>query len=60
MRFGRLCHCRTDTPHLLAWRDARLDRVELAYWRTPIGEAVDFVIEVGGTLLARSTPLLAQ
>jgi len=36
---------------LLAWRDAQVDRVELAYWRTTIGEEVDFVIEVGGTLL---------
>jgi len=36
---------------LLAWRDARVDRVELAYWRTTIGEEVDFVIEVGGKLL---------
>ncbi|HEX9565291.1 MAG TPA: ATP-binding protein [Gemmatimonadaceae bacterium] len=33
---------------LLAWRDARLDRVELSYWRTSIGEEVDFVIESGG------------
>ena len=36
---------------LLAWRDARVDRVELAYWRTTIGEEVDFVIEAGGKLL---------
>jgi uncharacterized protein len=36
---------------LLAWRDARADRVELGYWRTTIGEEVDFVIEAGGTLL---------
>lgn len=36
---------------LLAWRDARVDRVELAYWRTTIGEEVDFVIESGGSLL---------
>lgn len=36
---------------LLAWRDARLERVELAYWRTTIGEEVDFVIEAGGKLL---------
>lgn len=36
---------------LLAWRDARVERVELAYWRTTIGEEVDFVIEAGGKLL---------
>ena len=36
---------------LLAWRDARLERAELAYWRTATGEEVDFVIESGGTLL---------
>lgn len=36
---------------LLAWRDARLDRAELGYWRTAIGEEVDFVIEASGRLL---------
>jgi len=36
---------------LLAWRDARLDRAEVFYWRTAIGEEVDFVIEAGGKLL---------
>ncbi len=36
---------------LLAWRDARLERAELGYWRTAIGEEVDFVIETGGRLL---------
>lgn len=36
---------------LLAWRDARLDRAELGYWRTAIGEEVDFVVEAGGSLL---------
>lgn len=36
---------------LLAWRDARIDRAELGYWRTTIGEEVDFVIETGGKLL---------
>lgn len=36
---------------LLAWRDARLDRAELSYWRTTIGEEVDLVIEAGGRLL---------
>ncbi|MBS0398572.1 MAG: ATP-binding protein [Proteobacteria bacterium] len=50
---------------LLAWRDARVDRVELAYWRTTIGEEVDFVIETGGKLLpievkATAKPRLAD
>ena len=50
---------------LIAWRDARVDRVELAYWRTTIGEEVDFVIETGGRLLpievkATSKPRLAD
>jgi hypothetical protein len=36
---------------LLAWRDARVDRAELGYWRTSIGEEVDLVIEAGGKLL---------
>lgn len=36
---------------LLAWRDARIERAELGYWRTTIGEEVDFVIEAGGKLL---------
>jgi predicted AAA+ superfamily ATPase len=36
---------------LLAWRDARLDRAELFYWRTAVGEEVDFVIEAGHHLL---------
>jgi hypothetical protein len=36
---------------LLAWRDARLERAEIGYWRTANGEEVDFVIEAGGKLL---------
>ena len=36
---------------MLAWRDARLEHAELFYWRTTIGEEVDFVIEAGGHLL---------
>jgi predicted AAA+ superfamily ATPase len=36
---------------LLAWRDARVERAEVLYWRTAIGEEVDFVIETGGRLL---------
>ena len=48
-----------DGPHLenlvlhdlLAWRDARLERAEIGYWRTASGEEVDLVIETGGRLL---------
>ena len=36
---------------LLTWRDARLERAEILYWRTAIGEEVDFVIEAGDRLL---------
>lgn len=36
---------------LLAWRDARLERAELGYWRTTTGEEVDFVIETADRLL---------
>ncbi len=36
---------------LLAWRDARLARAELGYWRTATGEEVDFVIESDDRLL---------
>ena len=36
---------------LLAWRDARLDRADVFYWRTTIGEEVDLVIESGDQLL---------
>ena len=36
---------------LLTWRDTRLDRSEVYYWRTTIGEEVDFVIEAGDRLL---------
>ena len=50
---------------LLAWRDARGERAELGYWRTAIGEEVDFVIETGGKLLpievkSTSRPRLAD
>jgi len=50
---------------LLAWRDARLERVEIGYWRTTIGEEVDFVVEAGGRLLpieikATARPRLAD
>ncbi|MFZ5788952.1 MAG: ATP-binding protein, partial [Acidobacteriota bacterium] len=36
---------------LLAWRDARLERAEVFYWRTATGEEVDLVVEVGDVLL---------
>lgn len=36
---------------LLAWRDARLGRAELCYWRTTSGNEVDFVVETNGQLL---------
>jgi hypothetical protein len=36
---------------LLAWRDARLERAEIGYWRTASGEEVDLVVEAGGKLL---------
>ena len=36
---------------LLAWRDARLERAEVFYWRTAVGEEVDLVIEAGAQLL---------
>jgi len=36
---------------LLSWRDARLERAEISFWRTRTGEEVDFVVEVGGRLL---------
>lgn len=36
---------------LLAWRDARLGHAEVLYWRTTVGDEVDFVLEVGDQLL---------
>jgi predicted AAA+ superfamily ATPase len=36
---------------LACWRDSRVGRVELLYWRTTTGEEVDFVIETPGELL---------
>lgn len=37
---------------LVAWRDARLERAEIAWWRTAAGEEVDFVVEdAAGRLL---------
>jgi predicted AAA+ superfamily ATPase len=50
---------------LLVWRDARLELAEIAYWRTAIGEEVDFVIETAGRLVpievkAGAAPRLAD
>ena len=36
---------------LLVWRDARLERADICYWRTAIGEEVDFVVESAGRFL---------
>ena len=36
---------------LVAWRDARLERAEVYYWRTAAGREVDFVVESGDQLL---------
>ncbi|MFO1219896.1 MAG: ATP-binding protein [Burkholderiaceae bacterium] len=36
---------------LLAWRDARLARAEIGYWRTASGDEVDFVVEADDKLL---------
>ena len=35
---------------LLTWRAGRIDRVEIHYWRTTLGEEVDFIIETGGRI----------
>ena len=50
---------------LVAWRDARLERADIGYWRTAIGEEVDFVVEAGRQLLpievkASARPRLAD
>lgn len=37
---------------LLAWSGALADRAEILYWRTAVGEEVDFVVEWKGRLLA--------
>lgn len=36
---------------LLVWRDARLERADVSYWRTAAGEEVDLVVEADGRLL---------
>jgi predicted AAA+ superfamily ATPase len=50
---------------LLAWRDSRLERAEVTYWRTSIGEEVDFIVESGDRLLpievkSNTRPRLAE
>lgn len=50
---------------LLAWKDSRIPRPEILYWRTTTGEEVDFVIEWQGRVLpvemkATSQPRLAD
>lgn len=44
---------------LLCWRDARVERADVLYWRTAAGEEVDFVIETGRHLIpieVKATP----
>jgi hypothetical protein len=36
---------------LLVWRDVRTERAEILYWRSTVGEEVDFVIECQGKLI---------
>lgn len=36
---------------LAAWRDARVNRAEIFYWRTTTGDEVDFVIETNDRLI---------
>ena len=36
---------------LMVWRDARISRPELFYWRTQTNEEVDLVVEVDGKLI---------
>ena len=50
---------------LLAWRDSRIPRPEVLYWRTTTGDEVDFVIEWQGRILpvevkATSQPRLSD
>lgn len=44
---------------LLCWRDARVERADILYWRTATGEEVDFVVEAGRQLIpieVKATP----
>ena len=36
---------------LMAWRDSKIERVKPFYWRSSVGEAVDFVVEAVDSLL---------
>jgi len=36
---------------LLAWRDERIEHAEVLYWRTTVGDEVDFVVETAGRVL---------
>jgi uncharacterized protein len=50
---------------LIAWRDSRVAEAQITYWRTAVGEEVDFVVETGGKLLplevkATSRPRIAD
>lgn len=36
---------------ILSWREGRRESAEVMYWRTTLGEEVDFVVETGGKLL---------
>lgn len=50
---------------LIAWRDSRVAGAQITYWRTAVGEEVDFVVEAGGKLLplevkATSRPRIAD
>ena len=36
---------------ILGWRETAIPRPEIFYWRTSVGDEVDFVIETGGRLL---------
>jgi uncharacterized protein len=36
---------------LLAWREGRPDRADILYWRTAVGDEVDFVIETSRSLI---------
>lgn len=45
---------------LLAWRDSRIPRPEILYWRTATGEEVDFLIEWQGRILPVEVKATAQ
>lgn len=45
---------------LLAWRDSRIPRPEILYWRTATGDEVDFLIEWQGRILPVEVKATAQ